>query len=163
MSKSCIVFVVQKHKATRLHYDFRLQIGPALKSWAVPKGPSIDPSVKRLAIMVEDHPIEYKDFEGVIPNGYGAGTVMVWDFGDYTLLEGSIQEGRLRFYLDGKKLKGVFSLTRTRWRENSWLLVKEYDAFDQVDRRGYDITKEQPNSAKTGLTLEEIGKGSGKE
>ena len=154
-------FVVQKHQASHLHYDFRLQVGEVLKSWAIPKGPSIDPSHKRLAIQVEDHPIEYRDFEGVIPPGeYGAGTVMVWDFGVYELLEGqdpqkSIQEGRIRFRLEGKKLKGEFILTKTKYQGNSisWLLIKGNDTFA---RKEYDITKKQVKSAKTGLTLKEI-------
>jgi len=154
-------FVVQKHQASHLHYDFRLQVREVLKSWAIPKGPSIDPSHKRLAIQVEDHPIEYKDFEGVIPPGeYGAGTVMVWDFGVYELLEGqdpqkSIQEGRIRFRLEGKKLKGEFILTKTKYQGNSisWLLIKGNDTFA---RKEYDITKKQVKSAKTGLTLKEI-------
>ena len=154
-------FVVQKHQASHLHYDFRLQVGEVLKSWAIPKGPSIDPSHKRLAIQVEDHPIEYKDFEGVIPPGeYGAGTVMVWDYGVYELLEGedpkrSIEKGWMRFHLNGKKLKGGFVLIRTKYQENrnAWLLIKENDSFA---RRGYDITKEQVKSAKTDLTLEEL-------
>jgi bifunctional non-homologous end joining protein LigD len=154
-------FVVQKHQASHLHYDFRLQVGEVLKSWAIPKGPSINPSHKRLAIQVEDHPIEYKDFEGVIPPGeYGAGIVMVWDYGAYELLEGegpkrSIKKGRMRFHLNGKKLKGGFVLIRTKYQENrnAWLLIKENDSFA---RRGYDITKEQVKSAKTDLTLEEL-------
>ncbi len=154
-------FVVQKHQASHLHYDFRLQIGDVLKSWAIPKGPSVDPSHKRLAIQVEDHPIEYRDFEGTIPSGeYGAGIVMVWDFGVYKPLEEqdpqkSIQEGRIRFCLEGKKLKGGFILVKTKYQanRNSWLLIKENDTFA---RKGYNITKEQLKSAKTGLTLKEI-------
>lgn len=145
-------FVVQKHEASHLHYDFRLEIGGALKSWAIPKGPSMDSSHKRLAIQVEDHPLEYRDFEGVIPAGeYGAGTVMVWDFGTYRLLEGkdpqkSIQEGHIRFYLEGKELKGGFSLIRTGYQgnKNSWLLIKEKD---KSSRRGYDIAKKESKSA----------------
>jgi bifunctional non-homologous end joining protein LigD len=154
-------FVVQKHQASHLHYDFRLQVGDVLKSWAIPKGPSINPSHKRLAIQVEDHPIEYRNFEGTIPSGeYGAGIVMVWDFGIYEPLGGqdlqkSIQEGRIRFRLEGKKLKGGFILIKTKYQanRNSWLLIKENDTFA---RKGYDITKEQVKSAKTGLTLKEI-------
>ncbi len=113
-------FVVQKHQASHLHYDFRLQVAGVLKSWAIPKGPSIDPSDKRLAIQVEDHPVEYKDFEGVIPSGeYGGGAVMIWDCGSYELLEEkepqkNIQEGGIRFRLHGKKLKGGFALIKTQ-------------------------------------------------
>ncbi len=154
-------FVVQKHQATHLHYDFRLQVAGVLKSWAIPKGPSINPSDKRLAIQVEDHPLEYKDFEGVIPSGeYGGGTVMVWDCGSYELLEEkdpqkSIQEGGIRFRLHGKKLQGRFALIKTQYQKNrnAWLLIKENDTFA---RRGYEIVKEQVKSCKTGLNLGEI-------
>jgi bifunctional non-homologous end joining protein LigD len=156
-------FVVQKHQAGHLHYDFRLQAGGVLKSWAIPKGPSINPSHKRLAIQVEDHPVEYRDFEGVIPpGGYGAGTVIVWDFGIYEPLEGrdpqeSIRKGYIKFYLEGKKLKGRFILVRTEYQgnKNNWLLIKEKDTFA---RKEYDVTKEQPKSAKTGRTLKEISR-----
>jgi DNA ligase D-like protein (predicted 3'-phosphoesterase) len=156
-------FVVQKHQAGRLHYDFRLEAGRVLKSWAIPKGPSMSPSYKRLAIQVEDHPIEYRDFEGVIPPAeYGAGTIMVWDFGTYKMLEGKdpetmIQKGNIKFYLEGKKLRGGFALIRTGYQgnKNSWLLIKERDAFSRDE---YDVAKEEPNSAKTGRTLEEISR-----
>ena len=113
------IFVVQKHQATRLHYDFRLEIDGVLVSWAVPKGPSLNPSDKRLAVRTEDHPLEYADFEGVIPEGqYGAGPVMVWDMGTYEFeQDGSAAEqlarGELKFYLHGQKLKGGFALIRT--------------------------------------------------
>ena len=154
-------FVVQKHQASHLHYDFRLQVAGVLKSWAIPKGPSIDPSCTRLAIRVEDHPIEYKDFEGVIHSGeYGGGTVMIWDCGLYELLEEkdpqrNIQEGGRRFRLHGKKLKGGFTLIKTEYQKNrnAWLLIKKNDTFA---RRDYEIVKEQVKSCKTGLTLEEI-------
>ncbi len=138
-------FVVQKHDASRLHYDFRLEMGGVLKSWAIPKGPSLNPADKRLAMMVEDHPFDYKDFEGIIPAGnYGAGTVIVWDEGTYealeetngskaaqekALLEG-LREGSLKFRLNGKKLKGEFALVRTHGRgDNSWLLIKHRDKY----------------------------------
>lgn len=139
-----LIFVIQKHDASRLHYDFRLEMDGVLKSWAVPKGPSTDPSVKRLAMMVEDHPYDYKDFEGIIPEGnYGSGTVMVWDNGTYEPLEAAdnkeeqirvllreLEKGSLKFRLNGKKLKGEFALVKTRGMGgNAWLLIKHRDEF----------------------------------
>jgi bifunctional non-homologous end joining protein LigD len=142
-------FVVQKHDASHLHYDFRLEMGGTLKSWAVPKGPSMDPSVKRLAMMVEDHPIDYGKFEGVIPEGnYGAGTVIVWDEGWYEpadneedskneidkALRHQLHKGRMKFVLHGKKLKGQFALVKAGGRgENSWLLMKSDDKYASTD------------------------------
>jgi bifunctional non-homologous end joining protein LigD len=137
-----LVFVVHKHAARRLHYDLRLEMEGALKSFAVPKGPSLDPAVKRLAIKVEDHPFEYKDFEGVIPEGnYGAGKVEIWDKGFYSspfsadkkeseklLLQG-LKKGDLKFVLAGEKLKGEFALIKTRQDDKSWLLIKKKDKF----------------------------------
>lgn len=129
-------FVVHEHKATRLHYDFRLEIGGVLKSWAVPKGPSMNPADKRLAVMVADHPLEYADFEGVIPEGhYGAGPVVVWDHGTYAVadaeraLEAQLRSGHLVFTLHGRKLRGGFALTRLRrpGRGDDWLLIKRKD------------------------------------
>jgi len=119
-----LIFVIQEHHARRLHYDLRLESEGVLKSWAVPKEPSMDPSVKRLAIMVEDHPYAYKDFEGTIPSGYGAGTVSIWDKGTYSAddLPKGIKKGAFRFTLHGKKLKGTFSLIRLK--KNQWLLIK---------------------------------------
>ena len=145
-------FVVQKHAASHLHYDFRLEMDGVLKSWAIPKGPSLNPADKRLAMMVEDHPWDYKDFEGIIPEGnYGAGTVMVWDEGTYEAMEETngqrrvagdtkkaqekallkeLRAGSLKFRLNGKKLKGEFALVRTKGRgENSWLLIKHRDRY----------------------------------
>ncbi len=135
-------FVVHEHKARQLHYDFRLEIGGILKSWAVPKGPSMNPADKRLSIMVADHPVEYLDFEGVIPEGnYGAGPVIVWDTGQYELLDEEdpikgIEKGRLSFNLSGKKLKGSFTLALMKGRRTGlrpmgkeWLLMKKKDKF----------------------------------
>lgn len=134
------VFVVQKHAARALHYDLRLELEGVLKSWAVPKGPSLDPSIKRLAVMVEDHPLEYKDFEGVIPeNNYGAGSVIIWDRGFYhhplerdekesgKLLQDGLRKGDLKFVLEGEKLRGEFALVRTGKDGKSWLLLKKKD------------------------------------
>src|SRR3982751_2633842 len=140
-------FVVQKHEATRLHYDFRLEMEGVLKSWAVPKGPSLDPSDKRLAMHVEDHPVSYFDFEGIIPPGnYGAGTVMVWDMGTWEPLGNAsemLAKGDLKFRLSGKKLKGEFVLARMRSRRpgskgTEWLLIKKRDEHAV---EGYDIDK----------------------
>jgi bifunctional non-homologous end joining protein LigD len=132
-------FVVHEHHATRLHYDFRLEIAGVLKSWAIPKGPSMNPSEKRLAVMVEDHLLEYGDFEGIIPEGlYGAGSVLIWDSGEFEA-EGdpeiALRQGKLRFTLNGKKLKGGFSLVLMRGRGTGkqWLLIKTQDAFAQRD------------------------------
>jgi len=132
-------FVVHEHHATRLHYDFRLEIGGVLKSWAIPKGPSMNPTEKRLAVMVEDHLLEYGDFEGIIPQGlYGAGSVLIWDSGEFET-EGdpeiALRQGKLRFTLNGKKLKGGFSLVLMRGRGTGkeWLLIKGQDAFVQKD------------------------------
>ncbi len=173
--QDALVFVIQKHDATRLHYDFRLEMGGVLKSWAVPKGPSTDPSVRRLAMMVEDHPFDYKDFEGIIPKGnYGAGTVMVWDFGTYEPLEevdGKLQEvtgkkaqekllrkelrsGSLKLRLNGKKLKGEYALVKTKgMEENAWLLIKHRDRYASEK----DIT-EKDRSAVSLRTLRGIEK-----
>ena len=142
-SKDKLIFVIQRHAASRLHYDFRLEMEGVLKSWAIPKGPSLDPKDKRLAMMVEDHPYDYKDFEGNIPEGnYGAGQVEVWDSGTYEPLEGNpklsdekellkeLHAGSLKFILHGKKLKGEFALVKMKNSEdNSWLLIKHKDDF----------------------------------
>jgi len=138
-----LIFVVQRHKASHLHYDFRLELDGVLKSWAVPKGPSMNPEDKRLAMMVEDHPYDYKDFAGIIPEGnYGAGIVEIWDKGTYTDIEGSemseavkvlragIKSGNLKIAMKGKKLKGEFALVRLKNGDGkSWLLIKHNDKY----------------------------------
>lgn len=124
------IFVIHEHHASHLHYDFRLEVDGVLKSWAIPKGPSLNPSEKRLAVAVEDHSIEYGSFEGVIPEGqYGAGRVVIWDRGIYKLLSGSIEEGKIEFILSGKKLEGVFILLRLKGKEKEWLLIKKKDEY----------------------------------
>src|SRR5689334_460534 len=119
-------YVVQRHRATRLHYDFRLEIDGVLVSWAVPRGPTLDPAARRMAIHVEDHPIEYLDFEGVIPKGeYGGGTVMVWDIGTYEVVDGNYYKGSLQLHLEGSKLKGEWLLRRDRAKgDRNWLMTK---------------------------------------
>jgi bifunctional non-homologous end joining protein LigD len=169
-------FVVQKHDASRLHYDFRLELGGVLKSWAIPKGPSLNPADKRLAMMVEDHPWDYKDFEGIIPEGnYGAGTVMVWDEGTYEAMEEThgqrrvvgntkkeqekallreLKAGSLKFRLNGKKLKGEFALVQTKGRgENSWLLIKHRDRYASEE----PVT-DKDKSVLSRKTLEQIAR-----
>jgi bifunctional non-homologous end joining protein LigD len=145
-------YYIQRHAATRLHYDFRLELEGVLKSWAVPKGPSFDPADKRLAVQTEDHPLEYGEFEGVIPEKqYGAGEVLLWDQGTWTSEDAdpaaALRKGRLHFRLDGKKLSGSWILTRTRGAEDKpqWLLIKRNDEFA---RRDYDVTRERPESVK---------------
>ena len=156
------LFVVQKHRATQLHYDFRLEADGVLKSWAVPKGPSMDPAVKRLAMQVEDHPVDYANFEGVIPEGeYGGGTVMVWDMGVYApekneSVSRALAKGELKFVVLGKKLKGGFVLVRTR--ERQWLLMKHKDEY-MIE--GEDIAETQPFSVLTKRTLTEIAEDEG--
>ncbi|MDT8357618.1 MAG: DNA polymerase ligase N-terminal domain-containing protein [Methanomicrobiaceae archaeon] len=159
-------FVIQKHDASHLHYDFRLEVSGVLKSWAVPKGPSTDPRKKRLAIPTEDHPLAYIDFEGVIPEGeYGAGTVMVWDTGSYRNLreekegeqisiERSIDEGKVEVWLEGKKLIGGYALIRTgKSGEKRWLFFKMDD--EEADARR-NPTSTEPDSALSGRSMDEI-------
>jgi bifunctional non-homologous end joining protein LigD len=159
-------FVVQRHKATRLHYDFRLEMDGVLKSWAVPKGPSMNPEDKRLAMMVEDHPYDYKDFKGVIPEGYGAGIVEIWDNGKYTDIENDdkqvaekklkagLKAGNLKFTLSGKKLKGEFALVKLKGKEdNAWLLIKHKDKF--ATEKKYDSENETPANSPINKWLEE--------
>jgi DNA ligase D-like protein (predicted 3'-phosphoesterase) len=156
------IFVVQKHDASNLHYDLRIESGGVLKSWAVPKGPSMDPKVRRLAVPTEDHPMAYADFEGVIPEGhYGAGTVIVWDRGTYRNTKGkdastekNLEEGHATLWLEGEKLKGSFALIRTRGGDKPrWLFFKMKD--DEA-RPGSDVVEEMPNSVLTGRSLEEV-------
>ena len=156
-------FVVQKHHASRLHYDFRLEMDGVLKSWAVPKAPSMDPANKRLAMQVEDHPVSYFDFEGTIPEGnYGAGTVMVWDTGRWEPLgdpADMLKKGDLKFRLHGEKLKGEFVLARMRSsrpgsKGTEWLLIKKKDEFAQP---GFDANDNKlDDSVLTHRTLDEI-------
>jgi len=165
--KDALIFVVQKHDATNLHYDFRLELDGVLKSWAVPKGPSLNPQEKRLAMMVEDHPFDYKDFEGVIPKGnYGAGEVIVWDKGTYhsietddrkesiPLLKKGLEKGDLKFTLHGEKLNGQFALVNMKKpKQNAWLLIKKKDDY-ATDK---DILKDD-RSVVSGKGINEIGK-----
>jgi bifunctional non-homologous end joining protein LigD len=164
-------FCVQKHLATQLHYDFRLEHEGVLLSWAVPKGPSLDPSTRRLAMHVEDHPLEYGDFEGVIPDGYGAGVVMLWDRGTWEPetddVDEALRKGDLKMRLDGYKLKGSWVLVRTRGGYGrggkpragseddgrSWLLIKHRDDWSSAD---LDITEFAPLSVKTEFDFPEI-------
>lgn len=169
VSKRAARFVVQKHDATRLHYDFRLEVDGVLKSWAVPKGPSLNPRDKRLAMQTEDHPLGYIDFEGVIPEGnYGAGPVIVWDTGTYENLNhdragkpvsmgAALEKGHASFSLHGSKLQGAYALTRVEaGPKPRWLLVK---IRDQVADAGADLTADQPESVLSGRTIEEVERG----
>jgi bifunctional non-homologous end joining protein LigD len=166
-----MAYVIQKHAASHLHFDLRLELDGVMKSWAVPKGPSLDPAVKRLAMQVEDHPIEYNAFEGVIPQGeYGGGTVMIWDRGTYqyggedapdpvAALREGYTRGDFKFVLHGKRLKGSWVLVRTRRgdpRKPQWLLIKHRDEFAEP---GTEVVQEYLASAATGRTMEEIAAG----
>ncbi|MHC1626573.1 MAG: DNA polymerase ligase N-terminal domain-containing protein [Methanoculleaceae archaeon] len=154
-------FVVQKHAARRLHYDLRLEIAGVLVSWAIPRGPSLDPGVRRLAVRTEDHPLEYADFEGVIPDGVcGAGTVMVWDRGKYKnirndrSMEESLADGKIKIRLTGEKLKGDWALVRMGGgNSDQWLLIKMGDEYAD---RSADILKARPESVLTGRGMDEI-------
>jgi bifunctional non-homologous end joining protein LigD len=165
-SRKQSIYAVQKHRATQLHYDFRLEHNGVLLSWAVPKGPSLDPSVRRLAMQVEDHPVEYANFEGVIPGGeYGGGTVMVWDSGSWEPevddVELALQKGDLKFTLYGKKLRGSWVLVRTRGygsrSDRSWLLIKHRDEYASTS----DIEAEEPRSVLTKRLLADIARDEG--
>ena len=154
-------FVVQKHDASRLHYDFRLEVNGVLKSWAIPKGPSMDPRQKRLAVPTEDHPIDYIDFEGLIPKGnYGAGTVIVWDTGTYRNLKENIpmdqtvETGHIDIWLEGEKLKGGYALIQTgKGNKKFWLLFKKKDNEANFES---DILIDRPESVLSGRTIEDI-------
>jgi len=166
--RSRLRFVVQKHAASQLHFDFRLELDGVMKSWAVPKGPSYDPSIRRLAMEVEDHPIEYNTFEGTIPQGeYGGGTVMLWDRGTYDAEDGggadSLREGYVRgdlkFVLDGARLRGGWVLVRMkRPGRPQWLLIKHRDAFARPAGAG-EVVDEETTSVATGRSMDEIAAG----
>lgn len=175
-----LVFVIHKHAATRSHYDFRLEIGKTMPSWAVPKGPSLDNTVKRLAMKVPDHDLSYRNFEGNLPEGsYGAGSVMIWDEGYYIpeievakgvreeikdyehgqkVMQEGLKKGEIKFVLRGKKLKGSFALVKTKGfaGPNAWLLIKHND---ECVKSGYDAN-DYDFSARSGKTIEEIRSGS---
>ncbi len=159
------IFVIQKHHASRLHYDFRLEMEGVLKSWAVPKGPSYDPTVKRLAMMTEDHPYDYAAFEGVIPEGnYGAGNVIIWDNGEWEFIEPgddpvkAVKAGKLTFRLYGKKMFGEWALVKIKGRSdgkgNEWLLLKHRDQYASAD---VDVTEVAPRSVISNKDVDEIG------
>ena len=158
------IFVIQKHHASQLHYDFRLEMEGVLKSWAVPRGPSYDPANKRLAMMTEDHPYDYASFEGVIPEGnYGAGNVIIWDQGTWEFVEPgddpvkALKGGKLAFKLFGKKMFGEWALVRIKGRStkgNEWLLLKHRDEWANAD---VDVTEVAPNSVVSDLDVDEVG------
>lgn len=168
-SENKLIFVVQRHKASRLHYDFRLELDGVLKSWAVPKGPSLNPADKRLAMMVEDHPYDYKDFSGIIPEGnYGAGIVEIWDKGTYSDIEQSdrktaiknlhkgLKSGDFKFRLQGKKLRGEFVLVKLKKADkddNSWLLIKHRDEYATDEE--YDSEEHTPKNSPINKWLAE--------
>jgi bifunctional non-homologous end joining protein LigD len=157
------IFTVQKHQASHLHYDFRLEIGGLLKSWAIPKGPSMDPSVKRLAVEVEDHDLGYAEFEGVIEEGhYGAGPVLVWDTGWFEPLGANerseslammLHAGKLEVYLHGRRLRGCFTLVRMKDRPRQWLLIKQRDEEARPD---HEVVQEYDTSILSNRTIEDL-------
>jgi len=162
--ESELCFVVHKHAARHLHYDFRLEVSGVLKSWAIPKGPSMNPKEMRLAILTDDHPYDYKDFEGIIPEGYGKGIVLIWDQGTYHIKDKNVKEtqkemveglakGKITFMVEGEKLRGTFTLARMKRGENQWLLIKNKDDF-VLDK---DILK-LDRSVVSDMTLEELAK-----
>jgi bifunctional non-homologous end joining protein LigD len=168
-----LIFVIHKHSARSLHYDLRLEADGVLKSWAVPQGPSLDPTVKRLAVRVEDHPLEYQSFEGVIPAGeYGAGQVIIWDQGTYwpegegglkvndrdraqELIREGLEKEKISFHLEGAKLKGSWALVKMQRTRNDWLLIKHRDEFAKT---GVDVLK-QDASVISGVTIEDLKQG----
>lgn len=162
-SEEKYLFVIQQHHATHMHYDFRLEIDGVLKSWAVPKGPSLNPHEKRLATLTEDHPLEYATFEGIIPEGYGAGTVIVWDTGRYDnvtqkndndiSMQEAFENGHIKINLHGKKLKGLFALTRFKGKD--WLLAKVDDEYADVHR---DPVETEPQSVLSKKTIAQLDK-----
>lgn len=161
-SQKSRIFVVQKHAASHLHYDFRLELDGVLLSWAIPKGPCLDPTVKRLAVQVENHPLEYSSFEGIIPKGqYGGGTVMLWDKGKWTTLDenptSAYRKGSLHFILKGKKLKGSWKLFRIDKIKKTWLLVKVDDPSAKSIKQ-FDITLKKTNSVKSKKSMEQLAK-----
>ncbi|HXI39316.1 MAG TPA: DNA polymerase ligase N-terminal domain-containing protein [Bryobacteraceae bacterium] len=166
-SDSELLYVIQKHQASHLHYDFRLEWRGVLLSWAVPKGPSLDPSVKRLATRVEDHPVEFSGFEGVIPEGeYGGGTVMLWDRGTWSPevedVDAALEKGDLKFTLHGRKLQGSWVLVRTKLgyggsSKPQWLLIKHRDEYASPE----DVLTERPRSVLTKRLLVEIARKEG--
>ncbi len=165
-SQNGLSYVIQKHQASHLHYDFRLEWNGVLLSWAIPKGPSLDPAVKRLAAQVEDHPLEYAGFEGVIPEGeYGGGTVMLWDHGTWVPedpdVDAALRQGELKFELHGEKLRGSWVLVRTRLgyrgsRKPQWLLIKHRDRYASKE----DVLAAMPRSAASRRLLAEIARDS---
>lgn len=164
-SRSKHLYLIQKHAASHLHYDFRLEISGVLKSWAVPKGPSLDPTIKRLAVHVEDHPIEYGSFEGIIPEGeYGGGTVMLWDKGEWESEEPLVQayrKGHMTFTLKGKKLKGLWKLIQIKKNPKNWLLMKLLDKYARSEK-DYNIEDAEPLSAASHRTMQEIAENAAK-
>ena len=157
-----LLYIIQKHQASHLHYDFRLEWSGVLLSWAVPKGPALDPSLKRMAVQVEDHPLEYGSFEGVIPEGeYGGGTVMVWDRGTWTPavpdVDAALAKGELKFTLHGQKLRGSWVLVRTKrgsGQKPQWLLIKHRDQYASAE----DVEALKPRSAATKRLMADIAR-----
>jgi bifunctional non-homologous end joining protein LigD len=153
-------FVIQKHRATRLHYDFRLEMEGVLRSWAIPKGPNFDPAEKRLAVETEDHPLDYGGFEGLIPKGnYGAGNVIIWDNGTYEMVdpetpEKGYKKGKLHFTLKGKKLRGEWVLVRGSREPKQWIFFKVRDKYATTDG---DVTEDRPESVISGSLVEDVG------
>lgn len=163
-SSKKLEFVIQQHAARAMHYDFRLEIEGVMVSWAVPKGPSMNPAIKRLAIMTEDHPMEYRKFEGIIPKGeYGAGPVIIWDRGTYKNLrdvsmEKALKEGQIEIFMKGKKIEGGFALVRTDAKtveKSRWLLIKMRDEYANARK---NPVSSQPESVKTGKTIKDYKK-----